>query len=88
MFHHHNEFRVQLHVSKEETFPIPLKYIDVTRFTHTDLDVMQENRIDDCWNVDSNSSLSDSRFHEIYIVERETFLGKYVVREETNETRS
>ena len=27
----HIELRVQLQVSKEETFPIPLKYIDVTR---------------------------------------------------------
>ena len=48
-------------VPKEETFPTPLKYIDVTRSTHTDLDVMQEKRVDDCWNVDSNRSLSDSR---------------------------
>ena len=39
---------------------IPLKYIDVTRSTHTDLDVMQEKRVDDCWDVDSNRSLSDS----------------------------
>ena len=35
---HHNEPRVQLHVPKEETFPVLLKlYIDVTRSTHTDL---------------------------------------------------
>ena len=47
--HHHNEPRVQLHVSREETFPVPLKYIDVTRSTHTDLDVLQQKRIDDCW---------------------------------------
>ena len=32
----------------------------VTRSTHTDLDVMQETRVDDYWNVDSNRSLSDS----------------------------
>ena len=56
---HHNEPRVQLHVPKEETFSTPLKYIDVTRSTHTDLDVMQEKRIDDYWNVDLNRSLSD-----------------------------
>ena len=36
---HHNEPRVQLYVLKEETLPIPLKYIDVARSTHTDLDV-------------------------------------------------
>ena len=34
--------RVQLYVPKEESFPIPLKYIDVIRSTHT-LDVAQEN---------------------------------------------
>ena len=34
-------------VPKEETFPIPLKYIDVTRSTHTDLDVSQEKKIDE-----------------------------------------
>ena len=39
---HHNEPRVQPFVPKEETFPIPLKSIDVIRSTHTDLDVLQE----------------------------------------------
>ena len=39
---HHNEPRVQFYVPKEETFPIPLKCIDATRSTYTDLDVMQE----------------------------------------------
>ena len=58
---HHNEPRVQLYVPTEETFIIPLEYTDVTRSTHTDLDVMQEKRVDDCRNFDSNRSLSDSR---------------------------
>ena len=52
--------RVQLFVPKEESFPIPLKYIDVIRSIHTDLDVAQEKRIDDYWNVDGNRNLSDS----------------------------
>ena len=39
---------------------IPLKYIDVTRSSRTDRDVMQEKRVDEYWNVDSNRSLSDS----------------------------
>ena len=60
IYRHHNEPRDQLYVPKEETFLTPLTYIDVTRSTHTDLDVMQEKRIDDYWNVDSNRSLSDS----------------------------
>ena len=45
---------------KEETFPIPPKFIDVIRSAHTDLDVMQEKRVDDYWNVDLNRCLSDS----------------------------
>ena len=39
---------------------IPPKYIDVTRVTHTDPDVLQEKRIDNNWCIDSNRSLSDS----------------------------
>ena len=34
--------------------------IDVTRTTHKGLDVLQEKRIDDYWNVDSSKHLSDS----------------------------
>ena len=45
---------------KEETCPIPLKHIDVTRATCTNLDVLQESRIDDYWNVDVDRSLSNS----------------------------
>ena len=45
---------------KKETFPVRLKYVDVTRATHTNLDVLQEKRIDDYWNVDANRCLSDS----------------------------
>ena len=44
----------------EESFPIPLKYIDVSRTTHTNLDVKQERRIDDYWNIDGSRDLSDS----------------------------
>ena len=38
MYRHHAEPRVKLYTSREETFPIPLKYIDVTRATHTTLE--------------------------------------------------
>ena len=60
IYRHHDEPRVQLYVPKEETLPIPLKYIDVTRSTHTNLDLMQEKRIDDDWNVHENRNLSGS----------------------------
>ena len=57
---HHVEPRVKLHSPREESFPIPLKYIDVSRTTRTNLDVMQESRIDDYWNIDESRDLSDS----------------------------
>ena len=56
---HHVEPRVKLYSPREESFPIPLKYIDVSRTTHTNLDVKQEKRIDDYWNVDGPRDLSD-----------------------------
>ena len=60
IYRHHVEPRVKLYSPREESFPIPLKYIDVSRTTHTNLDVMQERRIDDYWNVDGSRDLSDS----------------------------
>ena len=57
---HHVEPRVKLYSSREESFPTPLKYIDVTRTTHTNFDVMPERRIDDYWNIDGSRRLSDS----------------------------
>ena len=59
IYRHHVEPRVKLYSPREESFPIPLKYIDVTRTTHTNLDVKQEKRIDDYWNIDSSRELSD-----------------------------
>ena len=60
IYRHHVEPRVKLYSPREESFPIPLKYIDVSRTTHTNLDVMQERRIDDYWNVDLSRDLSGS----------------------------
>ena len=59
IYRHHVEPRVKLYSPREESFPIPLKYIDVSRTTHTNLDVNQEKRIDDYWNVDGSRDLSD-----------------------------
>ena len=56
---HHVEPRVKLYSPREESFPIPLKYIDVSRTTRTNLDVKQEKRIDDYWNIDGSRNLSD-----------------------------
>ena len=59
IYRSHVEPRVKLYSPREESFPIPLKYIDVSRTTHTNLDVKQEKRIDDYWNIDGSRDLSD-----------------------------
>ena len=59
IFLHHVEPIVKLYSPSAESFPIPLKYIDVSRTTHTNLDVKQEKRIDDYWNIDGSRDLSD-----------------------------
>ena len=42
IYRHHVKPRVKLYVPTEESFPIPLKYIDVTSTTDTTLEVMSE----------------------------------------------
>ena len=67
IYRHHVEPRVKLFSPREESFPIPLKYIDVTRTTHTNLDIKQEKRIDDYWNIHGSKNVGSlDRFHTIY----------------------
>ena len=69
----HIEPRVHLHVPKEESFPILLKYIDVIRSTHTDLDRRKPKSVGVVnW------------FHEIHIIERNSSKRICVVRGETD----
>ena len=42
IYRHHVEPRVHLYVPREESIRISLKYSDVIRSTHKDLDVAQE----------------------------------------------
>ena len=56
---HHVEPTVKLYSPREESFPIPLKYIGVTRATYTNLDLKQEKRINDYWNIDGSRDLFD-----------------------------
>ena len=56
IYRHHVEPRVKLYVPREESFPILLKYIDVTRNTHASMDVFF-GRIDDYWNVDGEKRI-------------------------------
>ena len=74
IFRHHVEPRVKLHSPREESFPIPLKYIDVTRTTHTNLDVKKEKHIDDYWNLDGSRDLSDpwTGFTQFTLLEEKT----------------
>ena len=58
LYRHHVEPRVKFYSPREESFPFPLKYIDVSRTTHTNLHVKEEKRIDDYWNVDGSKDLS------------------------------
>ena len=59
IYRHHVEPRVKLYSPRDESFPFPLRYIDVSRTTCTHLDVKQEKRIHDYWNVDGSRDLSD-----------------------------
>ena len=87
---HHDEPRVKLYTPREESFPIPLKYIDVSRTTQTNLDVKQRKphrwlfeyrwikRF--VWFLD--------RFHPIYSIKWETSRRIFVVWGETDKTAS
>ena len=83
MYRHHVGPRVKLYSPREESFPIPLKYIDVSRTTQTNLDVMQESRIDDHWNIDGSRDLSDSwtGFTQFTLLDENTPDGKMWSRE-------
>ena len=57
---HHVEPGVKLYSPREESFPTPLKYIDVSKTTITNLHADQASRIDDYWNIDGSRNLSYS----------------------------
>ena len=83
IYRHHVEPRVKLYSPREESFPIPLKYIDVSRTTRTNLDVMQESRIDYYyWNIDGSRDLSDSwtGFTQFTLLEEKPPRRIYVVQ--------
>ena len=82
IYRHQVEPRVKLYSPREESFPIPLKYIDVSRTTHANLDVKQEKRIDDYWNIDGSRDLSGpwTGFTHFYSIGRKTSRRIYVVQ--------
>ena len=83
IYRHHVEPRVKLYSPREESFPIPLKYFDVSRTTHTNLDVKQEKRIDDYWNIDGSRDLSGpwTGFTQFILLEEKPPNGKMWSRE-------
>ena len=87
IYRHHVEPRVKLHSPREEPFPIPLKYIDVSRTTYTNLDVKQEKRIDHYWNIDGSRDLLDlwTGFTQFTLLEEKTSRRIYVVRGKIDE---
>ena len=83
-YRQHVEPRVKLYSPRDESFPFPLKHIDVSRTTHRNLDGKQEKRIDDCWNADGTRGLSDSwtGFTQFTLLEEKPPDGEIVVRGE------
>ena len=68
---HHVEPRVKLYVPREESLPIPMKYIAVTRTTRTSLDVLLEKNMDDHWDRGWRKKIirCRDRFHKIHFIE-------------------
>ena len=60
IYRHHVEPWVKLYVPREESFTIPMKYIDGTRTTYTSLDVLVEKILKITGNVDGEWKLSDA----------------------------
>ena len=90
--HHHVVPRVKPYVPREETFPIPVKYIDVTRTTHTSLGVMLENRLkntgtwmekENCQGWRKRIFRCMDRIHKICSTEGKATGRIFMVREET-----
>ena len=86
IYRHHVDLRVKLYSSRKESFLVPLKYINVSRTTHTNLDVKQEKRIDDYWNIDGSRDLSDpwTGFTQFTPIGRKISRRIYVVPVEKN----
>ena len=88
IYRHHVEPRVKLYSPREASSPVPVKYIDVSRTTRTNLDVEQERRIDDYWNIDGSRDLSDSwtGFTQFTLLEEKPPDGDMWSRRETDKT--
>ena len=85
IYRHRVEQRVKLYSPREESFPIPLIYIDLSRTTHSNLDVKQDRRIDDDWNIGGSRDLSVyywTGFTQFHSIRRETSKPIHVTRKQ------
>ena len=75
IYRHHTEPRVHLYVPKEESFPIPLKYFDLTKTTFTSLEGLQAEGYQRLLQrrCGSNFFRIMDRIHEVHVIEWETF---------------
>ena len=83
---HHVEPRVKLYMPREESCLIPLKYIDVTRNTHTSLDVLLERMEKENYQMHGQAS------QDWFIVLNKRPLDRYAwsgeTEEETNDLKT
>ena len=84
---HHVEPRVKLHMPREESFPVPMKYIDVTRTTHTSLDVLLEKilKITGTWMKKEKYQMHGQGFTRFILLNERPPGGKTWSGEETHE---
>ena len=70
VYRHHVQPVVKQYVPTEGPFPIPLKYIYVTRTTDTNLDAMSKKHIEDYRNFDEDRRTVGcmDRFHKIHFI--------------------
>ena len=57
-YRHHEEFRLKLYHTENETSPIPLKYVDAVRQTQTSVFNISEHIIKGSWNEAKEVNLS------------------------------
>ena len=59
IYRHHEELRLKLYDPDHETFPIPLKYVDVMRQTQTSINNVSEHILNDKWTNANGVHLSE-----------------------------
>ena len=59
IYRHHEELRLKFYDSDNETFPIPLKYVDVMRETQNNINNVSEHLINDLWTEAKRVTLAE-----------------------------